>query len=504
MHSQEKEFHGLRAILFPIHWQELKKFLLLSLMQCFIIFTYQLLWDAKYTLIVHSAGAEALSLVKLLGVIPGAIITMLVYTKLSNIFSREKLFYISIVPFLLFFGLFAFVLYPNQDLFHPSEEWVQQMALLYPRLRTFFELIGHWSYGLFYVASELWGSVAISLLFWQLANDLVSMKEAKRFYPLFGLITNLSLIFAGITIGIFSEVRDSISPDVDPWEITLKYLIIVVLLCGIAILFLRRWIATRIAAAGSDSKKPSKSNMSLKDSFLHLSRSKYLLFLTIMVMGYGISQNMIEGVWQDQVKTFFNNQNSYSAFMGHLSLMIGLTTFFFILLGSNILRLSGWYLSAVLTPIIILSTGLFFFFLVIFKEQLAPYTTAFFDMTPLALAVWIGFFQDVLTKSSKYSLFDPTKEMCYIPLDQESKVKGKAAIDVVGARFGKCGGAFVQQTLLFLTASTLASIAPYLAVMCILTVAVWIFAVGRLHENMQELHEEAAAPSTNTTAISTS
>ncbi|CAN0247010.1 unnamed protein product [Scytosiphon promiscuus] len=33
--------------------------------------------------------------------------------------------------------------------------------------------------------------------FWGFANDIVSVSEAKRFYPLFGLGANVALVFSG-------------------------------------------------------------------------------------------------------------------------------------------------------------------------------------------------------------------------------------------------------------------------------------------------------------------
>ena len=40
--------------------------------------------------------------------------------QLANILSTEKLFYACIIPFIIFFGAFAFVLYPMREALHPT------------------------------------------------------------------------------------------------------------------------------------------------------------------------------------------------------------------------------------------------------------------------------------------------------------------------------------------------------------------------------------------------
>eukprot|EP00803_Ostreobium_quekettii_P010752 evm.model.scf_4948.1 EVM.evm.TU.scf_4948.1 scf_4948:857-3057(+) len=110
-------------------------------------------------------------------------------------------------------------------------------------------------------------------------------------------------------------------------------------------------------------------------------------------------------------------------------------------------------------------------------------------MSPLYLAVLVGAAQNIFSKSSKYSLFDPCKETAYIPLDDEVRTKGKAAIDVICNPLGKSGGALIQQ-MLIISFGSLAACAPYLATIVIGVVAAWILAARSLDKQFTELQKE--------------
>ena len=93
------------------------------------------------------------------------------------------------------------------------------------------------------------------------------------------------------------------------------------------------------------------------------------------------------------------------------------------------------------TPATLLITGVAFFALCLAGNTFAPFLAAC-GTTPLMLAVVVGALQNIFSKSAKYSLFDPCKEMAYIPLDAEQKTKGKAAVDVIGNPLGSAAAGF--------------------------------------------------------------
>ncbi|MBJ7450342.1 MAG: NTP/NDP exchange transporter [Parachlamydiales bacterium] len=491
-------FGRWRSFFWPIHSYELKKVLPMLLMFFCISFNYTILRDTKDTLIVTApgSGAEAIPFIKVWMVVPAAIAFMIIYSKLSNILSKQALFFATIIPFLVFFGLFAFVFYPMKDILHPTVFADKLQASLPAGFAGMIAILRNWTYAVFYVLAELWGSVMLSLVFWGFANDITRVKEAKRFYALFGLGANLALLVSGPAIIFASNIRRHLPAGADAWQISLNYLMSMVVVAGVLVMLTYYWISKYVLtdvrfydAADIKAPKKSKPKMSLGESFAFLARSKYIMCLAVLVIAYGICINLVEVTWKSQLKLQYPDANDYSAFMGKFSFSTGIVTVLMMLfIGGNAIRRFGWTFAALVTPVVLLVTGIGFFGFVIFRDSLEGFI-AMIGTTPLMLAVLFGAAQNIMSKSAKYSLFDPTKEMAYIPLDPESKVKGKAAIDVVGARLGKSGGSLIQQGLI-VGLGSIGAMTPYIAVILFLIIGAWIVASRSLGRQFNKLSAE--------------
>lgn len=493
------EFSKWRSYLWPVHSYELKKLVPMLLIFFLISFDYNILRTLKDTVVVtaKSSGAEVIPFIKVWVMFPSAILMTVLFTRLSNYFSRENVFYIMIGSFLAYFALFIFVLHPARDMLHPHQLADELQLMLPLGCKGLIAMFRNWTFTIFYVMAELWSSAILTVLFWGFANQVTRVSEAKRFYGLFGIGANFSGIIAGQASVYLS--RHTYNPYLpfgqDAWDQSLFMLVSLVLISGVASIILFRWLNRSVLSnplyydseAAIEDKSLQGKKLSLRETFSYLSRSKYLIYIAVIVLSYNLVINLTEVIWKHEVRELYPNPSDYSLYTNQISTIIGvIATLCALFVSGNSIRILGWTFTAMLTPIILLLTSVGFFSFFFMKGHFSDLVMLLTGTTPLVCVVFFGSAQNILSRAAKYSVYDATKEMAFIPLSAEWKLKGKAAIDGVCSRLGKSSGSVVHQTLLLLF-STFSASAPYVAVVLFAAIAVWMGATRILGRKFNEM-----------------
>jgi AAA family ATP:ADP antiporter len=499
-------FSKWRSFLWPVHSFELKKFVPLLLMYCLIAFCYGALRICKDSLVMTAShsGAETIPFIKVWAILPCALFLTVLFTRLANRYSREKVFYIMMGIFLSFFFIFTFFLFPYQESLHPHGFANQLQAVLPDGFKGFIAIFRNWTFTLFYVMSELWGTAILSVLFWGVANEVTSVSEAKRFYVLWGIGANIAGIFAGQAAVYFSRdiFFNWLPYGNSSWDQSVLFVNCLVMICGVLTMFVFRYLNQHLPPStrgtSSITEPVEKIKMSMRKNFAYLARSKYLIYIACIVLAYNLSINLIEVVWKNQVKQLYPNGSEYSGYMGMVATWMSViaTAISIFVSGSNFIRRFSWTAGALVTPIITCITGGMFFCFVLCDYFGSSWTSSLFGAAPLFLSVTLGSFHNCMTRACKHTLFDATKEMSFIPLSRESKLKGKAAIDGVGSRLGKSGGAVIHQGLLLIFATVAAS-TPYVAAIFLAVVLIWIVSATALGKQFDALTGEKSETAIN-------
>lgn len=494
--SSDQFFGKFRRIFWPIHRNELKKFIpMASLMFC-VLFSQNVLRIIKDSIVIAEISAEVTSFAKVYCVTPAAAFFVIIYAKMVNIYSFERIHNYLLGFFVIFFVFFSFVIYPNATLFHMDPARMENLMLLYPHFKWFIALVGNWSYIVFYVLAELWPNIFYVLLFWQFANEITTTEEAGRFYTLFSMVGNSSLIIVGFMImNIASETSflQKHFHEVESNVVLVQGSTLTVAISSIISMFLVRFVCKNVMTdprlyIKAKSDNISRTKMGLKESFKYIAKSKYLWLLLVCSAAFGLSMNLVEAVFKAKTKELYSTVNSYAEFNGLYILWTGVAIMVMTIIGNNIMRNHGWFVAAVITPVMIMVTGVMFFVLVVFDNEIFTLFNNAMVMTPLAMAVSVGAIQNILAKGTKYSIWDTSREMLYIPLDNELRTKGKAAVDVVSSKIGKSSSGLIQSVLFVLIPSaTFTSISPFLMVIFVFVCIAWIYAVRKIYHEYKKL-----------------
>lgn len=492
--SQESEhFSKFRSWMFPVYHHEFIKVIPMGILMVLISFNFWILHITKDILVITAehSGAEVINFLKL-PVFLFSILFVMGFTWISNRLSFSKIFYSILLGFIIFFLLFKTVIYPNQhilNLFTSDELCYWQKKV--PHFKWIFPVIGYWGYSLFYVVSELWGAVVLSLLFWQFSNQVTTVEQSRRFYMLFGMFNGLGTILLGFfTYRYTPHSLEGLAS----YSTKLDHLLSVFLLVCCAIVALYYWInhyavepKYRAHHAQSPSEKNTKVKLSFVESFKYILTSRYVGYIAIISISYNIAINFVGVTWKSQVERLYRDPLQMEAYFSLITIYIGILTSFIGFFGAGFIRKFSWKTSALVTPIaMLIMGGLFYWVTLQYHETSWLYTLL--GATPLAFSVWIGQLHDLTSRSCKYSFFAATREMAFIPLDAELKVKGKAAVDVLSGRVGKFGASLIQSVLLSLTTlGTQTSIAPFLVVASFAIISVWIWSIRNLNKEFLKI-----------------
>ncbi len=443
MMTTENEFGKWRSILFPIHTHELKKLVPLALIFLFISFNYSMLRGLKDVFVLNKLSKDSIYVLKVM-VIPSVILFTALYTFIAKRVNRDVRFNIVIIYFFMFFCLFYIVLLPKCESLElvGVQEW---LSAKFPKFSHWWKCIRVWPISLFYIHAEVWGTLVLGVAFWTFANEIVSSVQAKRVYPFLMVGAGVGGILSGVFLFFFNK-----------WEnlqIGLA-LVLIVWILGVYNILARN-IAKSPVAYGIEQRAPRlKASLTFIQSIKVLLSSRYLLLVACVVFGYNMFVVFLESVWKscaglysESLVTSFldipgatmSAARSYSktkmtGIYGLQSIFTGVMSLLWIFFVAGPVSKKSWKFTALFTPLLAMVMSLAFW---LFCSYGGSFGSGEFKGTHIFYVVFVGLVILSCIKSSKYVFFDTSKERAYIPLDDESKTNGKAAIDAIGSRLAK-------------------------------------------------------------------
>lgn len=491
--QNKPEFGKFQSIFWPVHKFELKKFIPMSILMFCILFVQAMLRSLKDVLIIKCAvcgETELISQLKLCFVMPAAFLIVMLYSFLINEFGFKKTFYTITLGLTAFYAIFLFFLLPNSNVIHANEEQIASMRATLPGAFYYIiPCITNWSYTLFYVFAELWSTVMLQSLFWQFANYITMENEVKRFYLLYPVLGYVGTLASGASLKVMSRASN------DQFLTNVQTLVGICVALGILACIMFWYINNivlkdpRLFDKSKVKPRKKKEKMGLTDGIRLLIKSKYLLLIALISIAYGICVNFSEVIWKEQMSLCFTNSGSYASMQANLDMTLAILNIIISIVGTNLLRKFKWKTVALITPIALITLSSIFFSLVVYGKFISP---TLLGINVAYFSVWFGLIQDALSKCCKYTFFDVTKNMAYIPLDYETKTKGQAAVEVVGSRIGKASSSAVQVLLVnFISVgsklmSHLFTIIPILG----FTFIGWILSVTKLNKKYEEKLED--------------
>ncbi len=418
--------------------EEFKKFGILSITLMVILGTYWLLRVNKNAIFDMFVDFRVYQpWVKIISVF-AMVLWVMIYGKLVDIFSKDKLFYILGGFFgIWLLGLAFFIA-------HPSLTYVNEGSFLYPFVSWIPGRLIGW---VGYISLE--SMTLLITLFWATVASTTVAESAKKGYGMIMFVTQIG------TVGATAFVARYVTTIGIPG-------IVAIGACFILLVpFLIKLYTTAVpqdeVAPASSTKKKKKTGF--MEGFKILMTRPYVMAVFVVSAAYEIIGTIIEYQMNNLARIIYPIEQ-FAAFNAKFGMGANILALIFSLVGTSFfMRRFGLRFCLVAYPAAIgIIVGSIFLF-------------GYVGGAGNYKLMWALFIGMVGIKGLNYALNNPTKEVMYIPTSKDVKFKAKSWIDAFGNRTTKGVGSGVTASF----SHSLAQLMFFGTIVSLGVVAAWVF-----------------------------
>lgn len=304
----EEEVHKygkLRQTVFPVARAELRMVGHTAVMLMIIIFCYSAIKSMKNATVCNEANPSSIPWLKLMLVLPTNMIAIGLTQKLVVNQGTSRAYTIVISAFIAIFMLYAVLflflkvrfmpLNMYKDLYADSRMAYFGLAVTDPIVL----LLATPGAAIYYIVSEMFGSLATSYLFWAFTNEYVTGRQAERLNPMFTIACQIGLLISTIVVDNYNSLFKKVETfeSYERLNLSFPFLMCVVLFCFIAH---KRYFESNVLInpvverKGVVKKKSGKKKVSLKEALSISISSKLVIAISITVLAYNLCLNIVE------------------------------------------------------------------------------------------------------------------------------------------------------------------------------------------------------------------
>lgn len=394
-------------------------------------------------LTIPEGGITLIPFLKMWLIIPFSIILIALFRSLNKRYTLYSVFQIILCTFLALYLIFLMLL-PYREAM--PIVWADGILP-----DPFILMLHNWPSSLFYVVGDMWSTLLISILFWNLAALNFKLDEAKNFYPLFSL--DISGILAGVVGLTFAHSLE-----------TILVAVIAVNIIIMALLYKFHKTQPIVQAETSPNNEIAKP----------ISRNAVAFFLGIIIFSYEFSDSFLDLMWKWKVSELYPHAEKYSYYMSQIALIMGvLGTLICIFVARPLARRVKWQTLALITPsLVLVCAGLFFMSL-------------YLDL-PTETILIFGLIMSVSLQIGKYTFFDNSKELALVVQTENDRSHAKEFADGLMTRVGKSSASFMQQAMFIFLLNVETLFPFYAAIFVFFAIVLWIYATLSLNPHIEE------------------